>query len=102
MKRSLIGLDSTKPAFEQLTKSCLRRDLPVESWRSAELSLMEERGERLSIFDINHKKAPTLAQITLQLTDTKGNSSNSANIVDWISDGIKAQNDQWVLTRFLI
>jgi hypothetical protein len=55
---------------------------------------MEERGESLRIFDINHEKAPTLAQITLQLTDDKEISNNSANVVDWIADGIKAQSDQ--------
>ena len=58
---------------------------------------MEERGEKLEIFDINHKKAPTLAEITLKLTDTKDSSNVSANVVDWISDGIKARNDQFVL-----
>jgi hypothetical protein len=97
LKRSQIGLDSTKPAFEELTKSCLQRNLPVESWRAAENLAMEERGEKLGIFDINHEKAPTLAQITLQLTDNKEISNNSANVVDWIADGIKAQNDQYVL-----
>lgn len=58
---------------------------------------MEERGHHLKIFDINHKKPPTLAQITLQLTDMKDNPSDNVKIVDWIADGIKAQNDQWVL-----
>lgn len=58
---------------------------------------MEERGESLKIFDIKQKKAPTLAQITLRLTDTKDNSNNTSNSVSWIADGIKAQNDQWVL-----
>jgi hypothetical protein len=55
---------------------------------------MEERGDHLKIFDINHKKAPTLAQITLQLTDIEDNPSDSVKIVDWIADGIKAENDQ--------
>jgi hypothetical protein len=55
---------------------------------------MEERGHHLNIFDINHKKAPTLAQITLQLTDLKDNPSDHVKIVDWIADGIKAQNNQ--------
>lgn len=55
---------------------------------------MEERGDLLSIFDINKKKALTLAQITLQLTETKDRSNDTAKIVNWISDGIKAQNDQ--------
>ena len=58
---------------------------------------MVERGESLRIFDVNHEKAPTLAQITLNLTDAKDNSDEVANVVHWISDGIKAQNDQWVL-----
>ena len=93
-KRSQIGLDSTEPAFNQLTKSCLQRNLPVEAWRAAEHLAMEERGEHLKIFDINYKKAPTLAEITLSLTNTKDNSNSTANIVDWIADGIKAQNDQ--------
>ena len=39
---------------------------------------MEERGERLAIFDINHKKAPTLAEITLKLTDGVRTSNNTA------------------------
>src|SRR5712664_2525734 len=94
LKRSQIGLDSTKPAFDQLTNSCLERKLPVNLWKSEERLAMEERGERLAIFDINREKAPTLAEITLKLTDTKECSSISANVVDWISDGIKAQNDQ--------
>ena len=58
---------------------------------------MEERGERLAIFDINHKKAPTLAEITLKLTDSKKSRNISASVVNWISDEIKAQNDQYVL-----
>jgi hypothetical protein len=97
LKRSQDGLDSTQPAFDQLTKSCLQRNLPVEAWRSAEILAMKERGEHLGIFDINHEKAPTLAQITLQLTEVKDHSSNNMNIVDWISNGIKAENYQWVL-----
>lgn len=97
LKRSRIGLESTKPAFDQLNKSCIERKLPVNSWKLDEGVAMEERGERLRIFDINHENAPSLAQITLKLTDTKDYSrdnANVANIVHWISDGIKAQNDQ--------
>ena len=90
-------MESTKPAFDQLNASCLDRKLPVDSWKLAEGIAMEERGERLRIFDLNHENAPTLAQITLKLTDTKDNSTDNANVVHWISDGIKAQNDQWVL-----
>ena len=96
-KRSQNGLDSTQPAFDQLTKSCLDQNLPVQTWRSAEHLAMEERGNHLRIFDISHNKAPTLAQVTLQLTEVNDNSSNSAHIVHWIASGIKAQNDQWVL-----
>lgn len=102
MKRSKIGLDSTRPAFEQLTNSCRERKLPVDSWKSAERLAMEERGERLEMFDVNHKKAPTLAQITLKLTDTKDSSAASANVVHWISDGIKAQNDQFVFNTIYL
>jgi hypothetical protein len=58
---------------------------------------MEERGEQLTIFDINHKKPPTLAEITLSLTDTKDALKDSVDSVDWIADGIKVQNAQWVL-----
>ena len=57
---------------------------------------MEERGERLKIFDVNHEKAPTLAQIALQLSDDKGSSKAAADVVDWIANGIKAENDQYV------
>jgi len=57
---------------------------------------MEERGEKLKIYDVNHKKAPTLAQITLRLTESKDNSNEAANVVDWIASGIKTENDQWV------
>ena len=96
LKRSQIGLDSTQPAFDQLTHSCLQRKLPVEAWRVAECLAMEERGDHLTIFDINHEKAPTLAQITLQLTNAEDDSSDKANMVNWIADGIKAQNDQLV------
>lgn len=95
-KRSQDGLDSTQPAFDQLTKSCLQRGLPVEAWRAAEHLAMEERGDLLRIFDVNHEKAPTLAQVTLRLTEAKDGSGSGLNIVDWIADGIKAQNDQWV------
>jgi hypothetical protein len=94
LKRSQIGLKSTQPAFEQLTQSCIQQNLPVESWKRDEDLAMEERGERLKIFDINHEKAPTLAQITLQLCDGKDGSDGAADIVDWIADGIKAENDQ--------
>ena len=55
---------------------------------------MEERGDELRIFDINHDKAPTLAQITLQLTDDKNISNKDSNLVDWVADGINIQNDQ--------
>lgn len=55
---------------------------------------MEERGEKLGIFDVKHEKAPTLAEISLRLTDTKESSKVDTNIVNWLSDGIKAQNDQ--------
>ena len=58
---------------------------------------MKERGEHLTIFDLNHEKAPSLSQITLQLTENQDNSIDNSNIVDWIADGIKAQNDQLVL-----
>jgi hypothetical protein len=94
LKRSSLGLDSTKPAFDQLTKTCLQRNLPVDSWRSAELLAMQERGEKLKIFDVNHTKAPTLAQITLSLTESQDDSNEAANIVDWIAAGIKTENEQ--------
>lgn len=97
-----MGLESTKPAFDQLNKSCLERKLPVDTWKLDERLAMEERGESLSIFDVNHENAPSLAQITLKLTDTKENSSDNANVVHWISDGIKAQNDQWVFFEICI
>jgi hypothetical protein len=96
-KHSQDGLDSTQPAFDELTKSCLQRNLPIDTWRSAELLAMKKRGQHLRIFDISHEKAPTLAQVTLQLTETKDHSSNSVNIVNWILNGIRAQNDQCVL-----
>ena len=96
-KRSQIGIDSTEPAFDELTKACLQRNLPVGVWRRSERLAMEHRGEHLRIFDVKHKKAPTLAEITLTLTtNTKDDSNRTLNIVDWIADGIKAQNDQWV------
>jgi hypothetical protein len=94
LKRSQIGLDSTKPAFDQLTISCIQRKLPVDSWKEAESLAMEERGERLKIFDLDHQNAPSLAEVTLRLTDTRDNTNSNSNIVHWISDGIKAQNDQ--------
>jgi hypothetical protein len=81
-----------------LTESCVQRKLPVDSWALEESFAMEERGESLSIFDLKHENAPTLAQITLKLTDTRDNSNDRANVVHWISDGIKAQNDQWVFS----
>jgi hypothetical protein len=96
-RRSQTGLDSTQPAFDKLTKLYFQRNLPVKTWRSSEHLAMEKRGEHLRIFDIKHKKAPTLVEITLTLTNTKDHSNNTVNIVDWIADGIKAQNDQWVL-----
>ena len=94
-----MGLDSTQPAFEQLTNTCLQRKLPLESWRSAELLAMDERGEKLMIFDVNHRKAPTLAQITLSLSESKDNSNEVSNVIDWISDGIKIENDQSVFSK---
>jgi hypothetical protein len=94
-QKKSTGLDSTRPTFEHLTNTCLQlKKLLVESWRSAELLAMEERGERLKIFDVNHTKAPTLAQITLNLTESKDNSNEAMNIMDWIADGIKTENDQ--------
>jgi hypothetical protein len=57
---------------------------------------MEERGESMKIFDVKHEKAPTFAQITLQLCNNKDDINASIDIVDWIADGIKAENDQYV------
>ena len=91
-----MGLDSTEPAFKELTNTCLQRKLPLESWRAAELLAMDERGEKLKIFDVNHTKAPTLAQITLSLTESKDASNEASSIIDWIADGIKIENDQLV------
>jgi hypothetical protein len=97
LKRSVTGLNATQPAFEELTKTCLQRNLPVEAWRSAESLAMEERGEKLKIFEVKHRKAPSLAQITLDLTEKMENSCDATNIVDWIADGIKTESDQYVL-----
>src|SRR5271168_2741763 len=58
---------------------------------------MKKRGKHLNIFDLRHEKVPTLAQVTLQLTEMKDHSTNGMNIVDRIADGIRAQNDQCVL-----
>ena len=102
LKRSQVGLDSMQPAFEQLTNTCLQRKLPVESWRSAKRLAMEERGEKLRIFDINHGKAPTFTQITLSLTKMNDSLNDSVHVVNWLADGIKTQNDQWVFTAILI
>lgn len=97
LKRSQIGLDSTRPAFEELTKACHQRKLPVDAWRSDEHLATEERGEFLKIFDINHQKSPTLAEITVQLCDDNDNSNGFVDIVQWIADGIQVENDQSVL-----
>ena len=97
-----MGLDSTRPAFEELTKSCKKRRLPVERWKSDEHLAMEERGEHLKIFDVNHQKLPTLAEIMFKLSDNKDNRSGLGNIVDWIADGIKAENDQLVPSMILL
>jgi hypothetical protein len=55
---------------------------------------MDERGENLNIFDVNQEKPPTLAQITLRLAEENEDSNKATNIVDWVADGIKLQNDQ--------
>ena len=102
LKRSQVGLDSTQPAFKQLTNTCLQRKLPVESWRSAECLAMKERDEKLRIFDINHGKAPTFTQISLSLTETNDNTNDGVHVVNWLADEIKTQNDQWVFTAILI
>jgi Kyakuja-Dileera-Zisupton transposase len=96
LKRSQISLDSMRPAYDQLTQLYIQGKFPVESWRSSERLAMEKRGDYLKIFDINHQMAPTLAEITLQLTEVKDGLSDS-KMVDWISDGIKAENNQLVL-----
>ena len=62
----------------------------------AESLAVDKRGKYLSIFDVNHKKAPTLAEITLRLSDENEDLTNAASVVDWVSDGIKAQNNQFV------
>lgn len=94
LKRSVNGIESTEPGYEELTKSCLQRKLPVDEWMSAELLAMEERGEHLRIFDIKYQKSPTLAEITLSLIQGEDSSDSISTVVDWISDGIKAQNNQ--------
>ena len=93
-KCSQDGLDSTQPAFDELTKSCLLQKLPIETWKSAEHLAMKNRGNQLRIFDISHKKTPTLAEVTLQLTEIQDHSSNNVNVVNWIAHGIRMQNDQ--------
>jgi hypothetical protein len=85
-----------------LTISCKERKLPVDSWKLAEAKAMDERGESLGIFDIKHEKAPTLAQITLKLTDTHDGNNNGVDMVDWIANGIKTENDQWVLNLTIL
>jgi hypothetical protein len=86
-----------------LTDSCLQRNLPVDAWESAYSLAMDGRGEELKIFDINHNKAPTLSQITLQLTELNDHSSNNdSNIVNWIADGLKAESDQWVKNNIFL
>jgi hypothetical protein len=55
---------------------------------------MEERGDKLKIFDIKHKKPLTFAEISLQLTDDNKDENDKMKIVHWISDGIKAENNQ--------
>ena len=62
----------------------------------------EERGEQLKIFDVNHQKLPTLAEIMFKLCDNKDNRSGLGNIVDWIADGIKAKNDRLVPSMILL
>jgi hypothetical protein len=94
LKKSRIGIDSTQPAFEQLTKACQERNLPVASWKSDEQLAMEERGNRLKIFDVNLRKMPTLAEVTLQLCNVNANTNATVDAVDWIAAGIKAENDQ--------
>ena len=63
---------------------------------------MEERGEKLSIFDINHGKASTFAQITLNLTETNDNSNDGVHVVNWLADWIITQNEWWVFNAILI
>ena len=89
LKRSQVGLDSMQPAFEQLTNTCLQQKLPVKFWRSTKHLAIEERGEKLRIFDINQRKAPTFTQITLSLTETNDNSNDDVHVVNWLADGIK-------------
>ena len=62
---------------------------------------MDDRGEALRIFNINQEMAPTLAQITLWLADENKDSIDASNVVDWVVNGIKAQNYQFI-NRFLI
>jgi hypothetical protein len=99
LQRSQIGLDSTRPAFEELTKACQQRKLPVDVWESDERLATEERGDQLSIFDLNHQKLPSLAQITVRLCDNKDGSNSTVDIVQWVADGIKAENEQFVMNR---
>ena len=74
-----------------------------QSWKSVERLAMDDRGEALRIFDISQEKAPPSPKslsswqmiIKTQLT------IDASNVVDWVADGIKAQNDQFV-NRFLI
>jgi hypothetical protein len=77
-----------------LTKACQLRGLPVDVWKADERRATKERGELLKIFDLNHQKLPTLAQITVRLCENKGNSNGTVDLVQWMADGIKAENDQ--------
>ena len=55
---------------------------------------MSQRGDHLKIFDLNHEKAPSLAQITLQLSKNDVCSGNGVSAMTWITNGIKAENEQ--------
>ena len=59
MKSNWFGINETH--IKKLNKLCLEGKLPVNVWKSDEAIAMEERGETLRIFDINHKLAPSLA-----------------------------------------
>lgn len=100
LRRANDGLDSTQPAFSQLTDSCIQRSLPVHIWGLDEQLAMSQRGDHLKIYDLNHDKAPSLAEITLQLSENDAYSGNGVGATAWIASGIKAENEQLVLSLF--
>ncbi|KII83158.1 hypothetical protein PLICRDRAFT_119732, partial [Plicaturopsis crispa FD-325 SS-3] len=91
-KRAKNGVEEAKHAFEKLTEAV--KDQSKE-WETAyEKAMMERTDENLSIFEVNMEKAPSQAQIRLDLASNEKNQGLKGGAIAWLASGIAIEGAQ--------